>query len=63
MLKPAFTLAFALLLAAGLATTAEARGKRHVPHGTTAGHAAAAGAASSAMAEGTIVVARRIGKR
>jgi hypothetical protein len=63
MLKSSFAAALALLLAAGLASTAEARGKRYVPHIAAAGHSATVATQSAAAAEGTVLVARRYGKR
>jgi hypothetical protein len=63
MLTRSLTFAFALLLAAGLAATAEARGKRSVPHGTAAAQdsAAAATTAAAKLPEGYVVA--RKGKR
>jgi hypothetical protein len=63
MLTRSLTFAFALLLAAGLAATAEARGKRYVPHGTAATQASPTGTTAAADAPKSYVVARRYGKR
>ena len=57
------SLALALLLAVGLASTAEARGKRYVPHTAVAGHGSTIATQSAAAVEGAVVVARRYGKR
>ena len=63
MLTRSLTFAFALLLATGLAATAEARGKRYVPHGATVAQGSAAATATVAKMPEGFVVARHKGKR